>query len=205
MARGGIKTKEGEKLDEVTIQNVIDLLEKELKPITKKEACGMLRIAYNTSRLGKIIDSHKEQQATVTRLKAKKRGKPASDIEISNIIEDYVKGSSLTEIAKSLFRSSSFVKGVIERFNVPKRSSSADYFRPELLPDEALSETFNPDEVVWSAKYNTVALIDKQVQLHPIHGNCYRIWVKGARARYAVQPWYELGKLSHLNNLGVKI
>ena len=147
MARGGIKSKEGEKLDEVNVQYVIGLLEKETKPITKKEACSILRIAYNTTRLTKIVENHKEQQATYARLRAKKRGKPASDIEVSSIIEYYIKGDSMVDISKSLFRSVAFVKGILERYNVPKRSTSTDYFSPELLPDEALSEDFDKGEV----------------------------------------------------------
>lgn len=221
MARkGSIKTRAGEKLDEGNIEHVINLLEKGDKPITKKEACQLLNITYNTTRLGKIIESYKENKARYAKLRAKKRGKPATEMEIRNIIEDYMGGDPMSEIAKTNFRSPAFVKSVLERFNVPMRSSSANYFHPELLPDESLSEAFEPGEIVWSAKYNSTAEIighkssdpkfqkwdnNGVVQVHPTHGNCYRIWVNGTHARYAVQPWYELGKLSHLNELGVKI
>jgi len=220
MAKRGVKVKQGEKLDEATLDYVIDLLERKENPITKKEACKVMNITYNTTRLGKILEGHKEQKARYAKLRAKKRGKPVTEIELRGIVEDYMAGSSMSEIAKSNFRSPSFVKNVLERHNVPMRSSSANYFHPELLPDEVLSETFEPGEIVWSAKYNAVAEVvgrkatdskfqkwdnNGVVQNHPIHGNCYRIWVTGNHARYAVQPWYELGKLSHLNELGVKI
>ena len=55
----GVKKKSHEKLDSGNIQRVIDLLEQE-EPITKKEACEMLNIRYNTTRLQRIIDEHTE-------------------------------------------------------------------------------------------------------------------------------------------------
>ena len=199
-----VKVKDSEKLDDNNVKYVTELLESD-KPITKKEACGILRISYNTTRLGNIIAGYKERAATEARLRAKNRGKSATDNEIVRAIEEYLNGDSISEIAKFMYRSSSFIKGIIKRFNVPVRSTSSDYFSPELLPDEVLSENFKPGELVWSARYNTTAIVDKLVQTQEEHGNVYRIWTLGKNQRYASQPWYELGKLEHLQNLGVKL
>lgn len=200
-----VKVKESEKLDDNNVKYVIELLESD-KPITKKEACSILRISYNTTRLGNIIAGYKEREATEARLRAKNRGKAATNGEVVRAIEEYLNGDSISEIAKYMYRSSSFIKGIINRYNVPVRSSSSDYFSPELLPDEVLSEDFKDGELVWSARYNTTAWIDKRLEkVHSIHGNCYRIWVNGKNQRSANQPWYELGKLEHLQNLGVKL
>ena len=199
-----VKVKESEKLDDNNVKYVIELLESD-KPITKKEACGILRISYNTARLGNIIAGYKERAATEARLRAKNRGKAATDNEIVRAIEEYLNGDSISEIAKFMYRSSSFIKGIIKKHNVPVRSTSSDYFSPELLPDEVLSEDFKPGELVWSARYNTTARVDKLVQIQEGHGNVYRIWTLGKNQRYAAQPWYELGKLEHLQNLGVKL
>ena len=57
-----IRSKSGEKLSYDNIERVISQLEKD-NPITKKEACGMLNIRYNTTRLQKIIDDHLETKA----------------------------------------------------------------------------------------------------------------------------------------------
>ena len=199
-----VKVKESEKLDDNNVKYVTELLESD-KPITKKEACGILRISYNTTRLGNIIAGYKERAATEARLRAKNRGKAATDNEIVRAIEEYLNGDSISEIAKFMYRSSSFIKGIIKKHNVPVRSTSSDYFSPELLPDEVLSEDFKPGELVWSARYNTTARVDKLVQTQEEHGNVYRIWTLGKSQRYAAQPWYELGKLEHLQNLGVKL
>ena len=45
-----IKKKSYEKLDDINIKRVIDALESEI-PITKKDACEILNISYNTTRL----------------------------------------------------------------------------------------------------------------------------------------------------------
>ena len=199
-----VKVKDSEKLDDNNVKYVTELLESN-KPITKKEACGILRISYNTTRLGNIIAGYKERAATEARLRAKNRGKSATDNEIVRAIEEYLNGDSISEIAKFMYRSSSFIKGIIRKFNVPVRSAASNYFSPELLPDEVLSEDYKPGELVWSARYNTTAIVDKLVQTQEEHGNIYRIWTLGKNQRYAAQPWYELGKLEHLQNLGVKL
>jgi hypothetical protein len=199
-----VKVKDSEKLDDNNVKYVTELLESN-KPITKKEACSILRISYNTTRLGNIIAGYKERAATEARLRAKNRGKSATDTEVVRAIEEYLNGDSISEIAKFMYRSSSFIKGIIRRFNVPVRSAASNYFSPELLPDEVLSEDYKPGELVWSARYNTTAIVDKLVQTQEEHGNVYRIWTLGKNQRYAAQPWYELGKLEHLQNLGVKL
>ena len=199
-----VKVKDSEKLDDNNVKYVTELLESN-KPITKKEACSILRISYNTTRLGNIIAGYKERAATEARLRAKNRGKSATDNEIVRAIEEYLSGDAISEIAKFMYRSSSFIKGIIRKFNVPVRSAASNYFSPELLPDEVLSEDYKPGELVWSARYNTTAIVDKLVQTQEEHGNIYRIWTLGKNQRYAAQPWYELGKLEHLQNLGVKL
>lgn len=199
-----VKVKDSEKLDDNNIKYVIELLESD-KPITKKEACNILRISYNTTRLGNIIAGYKERAATDARLRAKNRGKAATDGEVVRAIEEYLNGDAISEIAKYMYRSSSFIKGIIKKYNVPVRATSSNYFSPELLPDEALSEDFKPGELVWSARYNTTATVKKLSDTHPMHGNCYSIWLNGRDSKYAYQPWYELGKLEHLQNLGVKL
>ena len=50
----GVRQKKHEKLDETTLNKVVFLLEQP-NPITKKEACEILNITYNTTRLNKIL------------------------------------------------------------------------------------------------------------------------------------------------------
>ena len=89
-----IKKKDYENLTKSNIQRVIDLLESE-KPITKKEACQMLRITYNTTRLARIIDDHKDQEAFVALRKSQNKGKLATKDEIRSVCEMYIEGYNL--------------------------------------------------------------------------------------------------------------
>jgi|TARA_R110002074_G_scaffold2469_1_gene14202 hypothetical protein len=201
MAR--VKVKDSEKLDPSNLRNVISLLESD-KPITKKEACSILRISYNTTRLSNIIAGFKEREETTKRLRAKNYGIPASKQETVTAIERYLDGEPLYKIADSMFRSSAFIKGIMVRNNVPVRITNHSYFQPQLLPDEVLSEEFEPGELVWSTQYNHTAEISK-IEATDNSTKCYGIWVLGDYYRHAFVPWYELGSLRHLQQLGVKI
>lgn len=200
-----VKAKDYEKLDDASVSRVIKLLSSE-KPITKKEACELLNISYNTSRLSKIIEEYKSKQDFIKRRKEQNRGKPISDFELKEIVVYYLTGHSKTEIASMLYRPVSTINNILKKYNVPERGNGkGDYHKPELIPDESISETFEIGELVWSARYNAVAEIVTHFQTHPLHGNIYSIWVFGKHNQRALQPWYELGKLEIVKRLGVSV
>jgi hypothetical protein len=200
------KTTNDDLLTEANILRVIELLEpKEGKPGTKKDACQIIGIAYNTTRLATIIDSYKEKKAKELERRAALRGKPATQDEINFVIQEYMEGNTVDSISKSLYRSSGFVRQLLERHEVPIRSASQDYFRPELIPDGAVRDRFAVGEVVYSAKYDSMARIDKE-QADPRYGWIYRIWLLSDKwLQSAWQESYELASLEHLRTLGVKI
>ena len=198
------KTKMGdlEKLDDVNMARVIGLLEAE-KPCSKKDACGMLNIAYNTTRLGTLIDKYKEKKAKEAERRAANRGKPASKDDIIYIVKDYLEGSPVSTIADRLYRSTNFVNNVLDKYDVPRRASSHDYFRPELIPEGAMRDRFKVGEVVYSARYDSIAKIEKE----SYQGNTwvYRIWLLAERwCQYAYQPAEELASLTALEEIGAK-
>ena len=118
-----IKKKEYENLSNSNVLKVIGLLSptNETKPITKKEACEILNIAYNTSRLDKIIADYHDNVDYVAKRKKMNRGKPATNEEITEIVTGYLRGEPIADTAKSLYRSPAFVKSLIERVGVPER------------------------------------------------------------------------------------
>ena len=75
-----IRKKAGEKLDDATLTRVSELLNQD-EPITKKQACEMLNISYNTTRLGKILDDFNETASYRETRKSQNRGKKATDME----------------------------------------------------------------------------------------------------------------------------
>jgi len=219
MAR--VKKKDHENLTSQNIRHVINLLQPKdtSKPITKKEACEILNISYNTTRLQRIIDEFVDQEAFVASRKAENKGKRASKEELAQIITEYLKSEPISNIAKSLYRSAGFVKAAIERIGVPVRPSSSEArSHISLLPESCIGETFREGETVWSAKYHAPAIIKKAVSENRYDCTVYQIYVieptdsAGTYFEYvtgggffAYAPAYDLGKLEHLKEYGVDI
>lgn len=217
MAR--VKAKEHENLTEDNIKRVIGLLEAE-KPITKKEACEILNISYNTARLNKIIESYKEQQEEQKRKRAANRGKPATPYEIQTVVESFLDNDAIADIAKRIFRPTSFVKELIETVGVPQKGTGADYWSPGIIPEPCAREEFEPGQVVWSARRHCMAIVlgekpnvtDKQNKYYQIfviepieepspYFPQYQDYGGFFDGSYA----YDLGSLDHLKQYGVDV
>ena len=199
------RKQEHERLEDANIEKVIALLEAE-KPITKKEACSLLNIAYNTTRLGGIIEKYKEAKARTAARRAALRGKPATADEITYVISEYMEGQTIDAITKATYRGTAFVKQILEEHGVPIRVAGHTYFSPELIPEEAQRERFSIGEQVYSARYDSMAKIEKE-QLDESRGcYIYRVWLLSEKQlQYAWQEAYELASLEHLRKLGVKV
>jgi hypothetical protein len=202
------KPKDDELLDDAHLERVISLLEPKeegAKAITKKDACQILNIAYNTTRLGQLIDRYKDKKQRETKRRAELRGKPLTTEETAYIIGEYLEGTSVEEISRSTYRSREKVAQALVEANVPTRPASYNYFRPELIPDDATRERFKVGEVVWSAQYDSAAAIEKE-DTHPTWGFIYRVWLLSERwKQYANVPACELASLEHLRKLGVRV
>lgn len=198
MARRSTNT---EQLTEANYEKVLTLLSAE-SPITKKRACEILGIAYNTTRLESLLERYVESKARDAARRAEKRYKPPTKSEMEYIVRAYlVDGDNVTAIAKSIYRSSGFVERILERVGCPRRLTSARYDSPEMLPDESVRESFNVGELVWSARYNTIGRIKSTVENQP---NVYRVWLEGENYNFfCYQPADELGSLEHLKEYGI--
>lgn len=203
--RTSIKVKEGENLSDSNIEKVINLLE-HAAPITKKAACEILHISYNLSRLANIIETHKHKKEQEIKYRAANRGKPPTGYEIQSIIEDYLKGDGITVIAKRLYRPDYFVKNIIIAYNVPIRIPGGSYFVDvPIIPDEAVKELFTVNEKVFAARYQSMAVITGSF-VDMVGQLVYRIYLLDERLQhYALQPYWELASLEHLNQYGIKI
>ena len=159
-----IKSKSHEKLSFDNIERVISQLEKD-SPITKKEACEMLNIRYNTTRLQKIIDDHNDTKAFKERRKAQNKGKAATEEEIKSVVQYYLDGYNVSEIANSIYRSPAFVKNIVERTGIPQKLPESDYegMRNAMLPEQCVAEEFDYNEKVWYPKKNKFAIIKEEI------------------------------------------
>lgn len=198
--------KENELLTPANLERVITLLEPlEGKPASKKDCCAILGIAYNVTRLASLIEKYKEGKERDAARRAALRGKPATPDEITYIIQEYLEGSTVDAISKSTFRGSAFVKAILERYAVPVRASSHDYFNPELVPEGAVRDRFRVGEIVYSARYDSIARVDSE-QEDPRYGWIYRIYLLAEK--WQQSAWtesYELASLDHLRELGVRV
>lgn len=197
-------SKENDLLTDANIERIIAGFEATPK-MTKKDACAIIGIAYNTTRLDGIIEKYLEKKARDAARRAALRGKPATNDEITYVIQEYLEGATVDAISKSTFRGSTFVKAILEKYDVPVRQTSHDYFNPELIPDGATRSRFAVGEIVYSARYDSVARIDTE-QPHSQHAWVYRIWLLSDRWKQsAYQPAEELASLEHLRKLGVRV
>ena len=217
-----IKQKKHEKLDDVNVARVIEALAAD-KPITKKEACEMLNISYNTTRLTNIVKDYEETQQYRATRKAYNKGKKATDMEIKSTVQRYLSGEPVSDIAKGLYRSATFVKGVIERVGIPQKRPKTEQRQTALLPDECISDIFEPGEKVWSASHDLPARVVKEINGQTDYeskyaSKCYQIYVielTNFESPYfgfmkeggfnATALAYDIGKLGHLEKYGAEI
>ena len=221
------RKREHEKLDETNLNRVIELLEGE-QPITKKVACEMLNISYNTTRLGNLIAEHKDIMEYRATRKAQNRGKRATDLEKRDAIERYLDGQTVSEIAKGMYRSSTFVRNLIDNIGVPQKLPKSELsvyrHRTPMLPERCVTDEFNIDERVWSARYNTIAIIKNERTTDPTNyvekygAKCYNIYVitmtdfdtkyfgwQKIGGFWSSALAYDLGSLRHLKEYGIDI
>ncbi len=162
-----IKSKSYEKLDFDNIERVIGFLTQD-NPITKKEACEILNIRYNTTRLQRIIDEHNDLKHYRDTRRNQNKGKRASKDEIKSVVQSYLEGDNISEIAASNYRSNAFVKGIIQRVGVPEKLSKEAHSKVyrhkyQMLPEECVREEFEVGELVWSVKDNGIAKILREL------------------------------------------
>ena len=199
---------ENDLMTEANISKVIRLLEpaeEGVKPITKKDACQILGMAYNTTRLATIIEDFRNKQARNAERRAALRGKPATKDDLVYIIGEYLNGETVDAISKSIYRSPTFIKKVLADNSVPVRVPGSTYFDPQLIPEGAVRTRFTVGEIVYSARYDSIARIDTETSTEK-YGYIYRVWLLSDRwLQAANQEAYELASLEHLRVLGVRI
>ena len=230
--RRGIKRKDYEKLSEKNIQETIGLLESG-KPFTKKEACLKLNIAYNTTRLNNILADYQDNIDFREKRKSQNRGKSATPYEITETIVLYLNKEPISFIASSLFRSPSFVKGILNRVGVPEIPTKENKRKIVLLPEIMVSTIFEKYEWAWSAEHHGLVKVMDEITMEyqnkpgyltvrdyeKLYGSkLYDMYIieKGdfsktffphitVGGRCGVSLAYDLGKLDHFIDYGVDI
>lgn len=182
----GVRQKDGEDFSPTKIEEIILLLEAD-KPITKKDACARVGMSYNVARLKKIIDEYKEDKAYHEKRKKELRTQPLTKEDNAFIVSSYLEEANLSLIADDTHRSIAVIKRVLERFNIPLRSTETTYQTPIQLNN--ISEEYTNNDLVYSARYDEPAYIIKKLTIE-----VYRIWLVKTE-QYAQQPYWELGDI----------
>lgn len=212
-----VKKKSHENLTETNIEHVYTLLNGD-SPITKKEACSILNIAYNTTRLNKIIQDYLETVEYREMRKSQNKGRGATEAEIKSTVEMYLEGDNVTTIAKALYRSPAFIKGIIDRLGVPQKLAESDYEgrRNAMLPEQCVAEEFEVGERVWAVRQNYPAVVKRELEPEKAEERGFRLYLVDtieatqedlkdtyfphlayAGKQYALGS-YEIGSLKHL-------
>jgi hypothetical protein len=193
----GIRVKDGEDFSPTKIEEIIQLLGSE-KPITKKAACEMLGMAYNTARLNKIIEEYEEKKTYREKRRKELRSQPLTKEDRAFMVSSYLEEANLSLIADGTHRSTAVIKRVLRQFNIPLRSSNTTYQNPIYL--EEVSNEYTKDDLVYSARYDEPAYISKKLS-----ANVYRMWLVKTE-QYAQQPYWELGDLRKVQaELNIKL
>ena len=204
MATKRTKTNDSENLNDAAYEHVIKMLEQPVegtKAWTKKECCNYLRIAYNTTRLASLIEKYKENKARESARRAEKRGTQATPAEVSYAVQSYLEGASIESISDALYRGSVFIKSLLLKHDVPMRNTSYDYFKPGLVPDEAMRDSFKVGDKVYSMRYDSLAVIKSEFK-----PGVYSIYLLSEKwSQYAYQEAAELASLEHLTKLGINV
>lgn len=173
---------------------------------TKKAACEILGINYSTTRLATLISNYVEGLEKEKELRARKRGTPVTNLEIVTMIQMYFDDESIEAISKRMHRSTAVVKYYLENSGAMlKAKSTPDPLNPTMLPEICMCEQFEIGEHVWVAAYNCTGEIiskieDKGGEL------AYKVYLLDKNNhRFVFQPWYDLGSLQHLKELGLDI
>jgi hypothetical protein len=212
-----VKKKSHENLTETNIEHVYTLLNGD-NPITKKEACSILNIAYNTTRLNKIIQDYLETVEYREMRRSQNKGKGATEAEIKETVVMYLEGYNITAIAKGLYRSPAFIKGIIDRLGVPQKLAESDYEakRNAMLPEQCVAEEFEVGERVWAVRQNYPAVVKKELEPEKAEERGFKLYLvdtieatqddlkdtyfphlEYAGKQYALGS-YEIGSLRHL-------
>ena len=198
MATRKSKNGDTERLDDASMDRAIELL---ANKGTKKDACALLNISYNTTRLGTLIEKYQERKKKDAEKRAERRGKPATPSEIVFTIESYLEGRTIESISDSLYRGATFVNSILRGYGVPMRSIPHNYFKPGLVPDEACRDGFKIGEKVYSMRYDSLAEIRSEFS-----PGVYCIYLLSEKQhQFAYQEACELASLEHLRKLGVNV
>jgi hypothetical protein len=175
-----------DEISEAKIRNAIWYLK---SGKTKKFVCEFLGIAYNTTRLAKIIDDFRAKEERAKELKEKAKTMEITPAMQRDIASSYINGEAQSSIASRYYMSPQKVKKILMDMNVPirARAKNAAAKTEHVVQDLDIKLTLN-DRVFYGSE-NCFAVITK------VYDEEYAESLRQGRQRWVeLVPWKEGGK-----------
>jgi predicted transcriptional regulator len=156
---------------------------------TKKFVCEHLGIAYNTTRLTKIIEDFKAKEVREKELKEKAKNTALTEATKKDIVNSYLNGEAQSAIATRYYISPQRVKTVLLESNVPirARAKNAPAKTEHIVQD--LDVKFKLRDKVFYGSENSFATITE------VFDEEYADKLRQGRQRWIeLLPWKEGGK-----------
>jgi len=156
---------------------------------TKKFVCEYLGIAYNTTRLAKIIEDFKAKEIREKELKEKGKNLELTPIIKKDIASSYINGEAQTAIAARYYISPQRVKAVLLELNVPIRARSKNAAAKTEHITQDLDAKFKLEDRVFYGPENAFAIIKK------VYDEEYADKLRQGRQRWVeLVPWKETSR-----------
>ena len=180
---------------------VIAKLEAE-KPITKKLACEMLGIAYNTTRLENLIQEYKDDLDRVKLRKKQVRKEAVTEETVREGAKEYlVNGMPINEIAEFAYRTPLLVKTWLERYGALLPKTSPNPLNPEYVPEACMSSDFEEGELVYINGYCSFGIIKREIKSKTAEAagyKAYRILLLGDERQHVNYMSCDICAVEHL-------
>jgi hypothetical protein len=181
--------------------NVIAGLSAE-KPITKKAACEMLGITYNTTRLESLIQEYKDDLERIKLRKQQTRKQAVTEETVREWAKEYlVNGMPINEIAEYAYRTPLLVKTWLERYGALLPKQSPNPLDPEYVPEACMSSDFEEGELVYVNGYCSFGIIKKEIKSKTAEAagyKAYRILLLGDQRQFVNYMSCDICAVEHL-------
>lgn len=185
MAKAAI-TKEKEEIPEAKIRQVIWMIK---SGKTKKACCEHLGIAYNTTRLSKIIDDFRAKEQRAKDLKEKAKTMEITPAIRKDIAYSYINGEAQTAIAARYYISPQKIKSILMEMNVPIRARAKNAAAKTEHIVQDLDVKFSVNDKVFYGPENAFAIITE------VYDEEYAEQLRQGRQRWVeLYPWTEKSK-----------
>lgn len=172
-----------EEISETKIRQVIWMLKANK---TKKACCEHLGIAYNTTRLGKIIEDFRAKEQRAKELKEIAKKMEITPAIKKDIASSYINGEAQSAIATRYYISPQKVKTILIEMNVPLRARAKNAAAKTEHIVQDLDIKFAVNDRVFYGTENAFAIIDK------VYDEEYADTLRQGRQRWVeLYPWTE--------------